>query len=1178
MAICLLPVMAAKTGAHQWADHSVLSQGAWIKIALDNEEDGIYQISYDQLRNWGFKHPQHVGVYGFGGHTLSESFAEGHIDDLPELRVWHDEARQRILFYAQGTIWWSYKDETYRFVQRQHPYAMKAFYFLHEKTAEEGVPLPLDTIASNAETPSAVVDSYDERWLHEEERVNIGASGRELYGESFLTTSAQSFDMDPWRTHPDRRMPLGGSMLLTVNFVAKSSAASSFSVRLGETTLGTQNISASTSSYAFAAEATFNQELKEVGGFTNIPIRITYKPGAASASVARLNYIRLQALCPLQASDKEGYFLFRNRKADRQLLQYHISGIGQGMMVWDVTDPVHPSIQLLEQGDETSQFVPQEKGIREYAVVNPASSSFPSVSQVGKVRNQDLHACEGVNFVIVAPSGLVGQAKRLAEYRESHDSLTTLVVTPEQIYNEYSSGVPDATAIRLFLKQMYDRNKDDENDNDDDNENGNGDDNKRLKQELRYLLLFGDAYYNNREACASNFYLPIWESENSLVETSSTCCDDYYGFLDDDEGGRQDANDRYTISQDRLDIGVGRLPVHSTAEAEAVLNKILRYSDNRYQGIWKNRLCFLSDDDKMESSGTDSPNLHMIHNDQLIASMQQAGHQEFIYQKIYLPAYQQATTSSGTDYPDARKQFMSSLQQGVLLVNYAGHGSVNAITHENIMTSAIASDLRMQNLPVWITATCDVSRFDNDAQSLGEALLLNPNGGASALFSTVRVVYAQQNLNLNKAIINHLFDRNSDGTRFRLGDILKAAKVALGSDYNKLNFCLLGDPSMTIAYPEHQLVVDSERQTEQGVTIRGRVLQVGTQQTDTTFNGLIYPTVFDSEESVVADKGRHQDPVYTFMTRNRKVFSGRDVIRQGEFEFSFMVPQDLSAEGAEGLINLYACSDEGAEGQGFYDDITLRTTDMAEADTVGPDILHLFLDSPSFQSGDIVGPTPFFYAEARDASGFNATGNSIGHNIVLNISCISNPLIATTQHVLNDYFTTFTGDASHGNVKYAIPSLPDGDYEATFRIWDTQNNFSQRTFRFRVMAQRPPEIALVQAYPSPARQGEAVTFRVLHNRPESADRLRLQVYTQTGVKVLDTTISSSACEVAYQQEGAQAITEISHALNADETSQLMGCSSFSWNASVAPGLYVYKVYLSSGSSEVTTQSKPLIIQ
>lgn len=1157
--LALLP--CATQAAHTWAEHSVLSEGTWIKIALNEGKDGIYAISYSQLRSWGFSNPSQVGVYGYGGHTLAESFSSQHIDDLPEVATWHDEENQRILFYGRGLIEWTYHT-SYNFVHRQHPYATTAYYFLHQKSDE--APLALTEKASNTDAaPSDTLTEFDEYWLHEVESVNVGETGRCWYGENFLTTTSQNFSL-PEEDWLSGHIFKEGTARIDVGFMAKSSSQSTFEVRLDGTTIGSQTLSASTNTYAYGSESTFRLKLSSVADLNGAQVRITYSQGSATPSTARLNYIRLQGKCDLEASSQEAFMLFRNSASYQQLLAYKLSGLNSEMQVWDVTDPNDVQLQQFAaavDGNGEATFVPSEKGIREYAIVNLASNGFLGVTKVGTVSNQDLHAQQPVNLVIVVPSALYNYAVQLAEHRAEHDGLSYLVVTPGAIYNEYSSGVPDATAIRLFLKQLYDRADGGCND-------------------LKYLLLFGDGTYDNFSASKSNYLLLTYQTEKSLIETSSTTVDDYFGFLDDGDGGKTSSG-YYTLNAEGLDIGLGRLSVSSTDEAEAVVNKLIEYDDASQNGNWKNRLCFLSDDDKMDNSGTDSPNLHMKHNESLINSLLNDGHEEFVYQKIYLPAYTLTSSASGTDYPDARKELNNVLQQGCLMLNYAGHGSTQNITHEMLMSTTLAQQLNMRHLPLWITASCSVSRFDGDDLSMGEGLLTNANGGAIGLISTTRVVYASDNLSLNRAFVDHLFDRNDDGTRYRLGDILREAKLDLGSNYNKLNFCLLGDPSMTLAFPEQKMVVDSvigSWETLSRVTVHGHICQVGSAETDTTFNGLVYPTVYDAPDSITADKGIYQEPVLTFASRNRKVFTGRDVVSKGQFSFSFNVPQDILYSEETGLINLYACSEEGAEGQGYYNAFTLSAgTTSTTADTIPPTIISCFLDQASFESGDVVGLTPFFYAEVSDSSGINATGNSIGHDVSLYIESLSNPLQANRQYVLNDYFTTFTGDATHGNIKYSLDDLDEGNYRATFQVWDVYNNVSKYSFTFTISAKKSATIALLQAYPSPVKQGETVTFRVLHNRPESADVLRLQVYTQTGIKVLDTSTSSSSAEVVYLEEGATELTELNDALNADETSALMGSTTLQWTAAIAPGVYIYRAYLTAGSEETATKSKMLIV-
>lgn len=1136
---------------HTFAETSVLAEGTWVKVQLDGKEDGVYQVTYSQLRSMGFSQPEKVGVYGFGGHALAENLELIEHDDLPEVAVYHDAKKGRILFYGQGLTEWSY-DKKKGFNQRINSYEDKACYFLHQK---EEAPRSMEIVPHNSEKAATWSDTYVAYEAHESDAVNIGQTGREKYGESFVNQKTQRFEvgLQDWNRFGYEEGPIR----LKVNAIAHANTATKFTVKANGQDVGDINISAVSSSYTFANEGNLDKTI-DLNTENGLTVTVTYE---GTADLARLNYIIAEGRRKL--GQPATYAAFRDAEAQGFNLGSADSSILMlDVMVWDVTSATDVKLQQLSDKGTFAQ--PQDGRMHKYMWVNTeaSASTLPSVTKAERVTNQNLHALPYHDLVIVTAPAYFYEAQRLAEYRQTHDGLSAIVITPQQIYNEFSSGGQDATAIRLLMRKM----------------------------KPRYLLLFGDGHYDNQKI-NRQYMLPSYETDYALAETSSCTCDDYFGFIDEGEGGKTDAQGRYTISDCTLDIGVGRLPASSVEEAKGMVDKIIAYSNNRYQGNWKTRLCFLSDDDKPG----DSYNAHVRHNDQLVKSLEDAGHREYAMQKIYLPAYKQTSTASGTDYPDAKKEFMESLKQGVLLVNYAGHGNTSTITNENMMTSGIASQLNMRYLPLWVTASCDVGRWDNDDTSLGEYLTLNANGGAIAMLTTVRVVYAMQNLRLNQAIIDNLFDRNADGTRFRLGDVLKAAKRSLGTDYNKLNFCLLGDPSLTMAYPEQQIALtqvngqkvskDSPIQALQAletVTMKGVIYKTGSEnEVDSTFNGIVFPTLYDALDTITADKGYVQDEAdpYRFVTRTRKAFTGRGEVKNGHFEFSFMVPQDLAYSNNTGLATLYACSDEWAEAQGYFDRYSLTGgEEISHADTIGPEIRQLMLNDMLFTDGAVVNSTPFFYAEVADQSGFNTTGNGIGHDMVLTIKCTSNPLLSARQYILNNYFATYTGKYNIGRVQYSIPAMEDGEYEASFTVWDVYNNASRRTFHFTVGEGKAPHTLAVQAYPSPAHSGEKITFRVLHNRPESAARMQLQVFNSLGHMVYETDVRENQAPLYYALD-LQRPTVANPSILADETPNFLGSTSVEWNApALAAGFYVYRIVLTSGNSQKVSQSKVLIIE
>lgn len=1113
------------TGIHTFAASSALAQGKWVRISIP--ETGIYQITDAELRRMGFADPSKVGVFGFGGEMLDEAFSKPHLDDLPEVALYRDEAKKRILFYGKGVTKWSYSDN--RFIHRNNPYAREGCYFLHVK--EEGMPLQIATVDSDTQNPAAFATTYQDYALHEADLTSLANTGRELYGESFVYTRAQNFKF---------AMPGITNDLATVevDFAINSPDVGN---TLKATVTGAPDFTelklpTGVGKYQIAKKSMLRATWNPTSETPNVSL--LYKPGGNNTKVASLNYIRINATRQLQISGN--YQFFRNPTASA----YRFDGAtwSSNFQIWDLSQRQTPvRVNHFMHAGQPAFSRPHKGG--EYAVLD-LDLTFPGVTKLGEVQNQNLHALPQTDMVIIVQPKLRAQAERLAQYRRTHDGLHVTVVTPQQIYNEFSSGTPDATAYRLFLKMFYDRSV-------------------TQGTPPAYLLLFGDGGVDNRgmessrwkPAVMENFLL-TYQSDPSLVEVDSYVCDDYFGFLDDNEGGKTDNDGQYTLISDVLDLGIGRLPVRTLEEAKNVVDKIINYSDNKVIGRWKNNLCFLGDDG--------DNNTHMRHADQMVKLIQEGEHHEFNFSKIYLDAYPREMTASGTAYPAAKKLLFDQLQQGTLIMNYSGHGATTGITHEKLFMLGDAQSIIMKRLPIWITATCDFSRFDDYNTSAGEALLLNPDGGASALFTTTRVVYSDGNLSLNRELIRKLFVKHADGTRYRLGDVMKLAKIALGSQLNKLNFLLLGDPSMTMAYPEYRMEiteVNGQPVTETPVlmkalskmSFKGRVLELGSQTTATHFNGMLYPTVYDAEEEVTSLDNENKGAPFVFNDRTRKLFAGSDSIRKGEFEFSFIVPRDISYSQKKGMLNLYASESTRKEAQGYFNGFIVGgTADVLENDTAGPAIHTLYLNNDSFRDGDVVNATPYLFAELSDETGINTSGASIGHDLM---ATIYSEGAVPVRHVLNHYFLTSPGTANRGSVGFSIPALPDGNYELELKAWDVYNNPAVRTLRFTVKDTQKPIIFDLRSDRNPVR--EEVSFLLTHNRPETKVKARIQVYTQMGQCVWDQEVNAM--------------------------SEFMEQLPVTWNLRTAsgnriqPGIYIYRALLSTNGEHYATKSKKLIV-
>ena len=1122
----------ATGGIHQYAEQSALSKDKWVRVSVSHT--GVYQLTDTDLRRMGFSNPAQVGIYGFGGNMLSESFAKPHIDDIHELGVWRDEAKKRTLFYARGPISWEAKDG--KFKHRTNPYSTKGYYFLKQKTE---APKAM-TGQSSGQNSDKTITSFDSYALHEVDEVNLGATGRMMYGESFLYTPSQQFSL----TTPGIK-EIEQEAKLDLSFVTNAtSAGAKLSVTISDDVIN-KTASFSQDSYLLGAEINIAHDFVPASE-NSTSVRVRFDKNGALVKTARLDYIRVNYQQKLKNTD---FFVgFRSLESEQNTLMYKfdIQGKPKNLQVWDVTSADNHKSQELIEDEGKMAFVASETGLKEYVLVN-TSSIFPDADFVGKVDNQNLHALPQTDMVIIVQPELRQQAERLADYRRKHDSLHVTLVSPQEIYNEFSSATPDATAYRLFMKMFYDRSA-------------------TQGKAPRYLLLFGDGANDNRgmnsalwtKAMLKNSLL-TYQSEYSLNETESYVCDDYFGFLDDNEGGKLDSRGLLTINSDVLDIGIGRLPVRDEKEARQVVDKVIKYSDNEVWGNWKNQLCFMGDDG--------DHNVHMDHAEDMVSLLKKEGQNGFNIKKIYFDSYKLENSSLGYTYPDVRKELLHQLQQGALLLNYSGHGSTTSIAHERVFLMSDAVNLSMRRLPIWVTATCDFSRYDHPTTSIGEELLLNPKGGGVALFTTSRVVYTDGSKRINTNLLKVLFSKNPDGTRLRLGDVLKESKKAYGIDYskpNKLNYSLLGDPSMMMSYPGHNVRITHINGKEVSqepvlikalseVTFRGEILKVGSEEVDTNFDGIVFPTVFDSEEEITTLDNKDTGESFVFKDRNRRLFVGNDSVSKGVFEFSFIMPKDISYSNDYGMLNIYAHDDNGSEAQGYFDNFKIGgTADEVMTDTIGPRITGIYLNNDSFKSGMAVNSTPFLIAYLEDESGINTSGAAIGHDLTATITKNGNTV---ARYVLNTYFQTDAGNSSNGVVRFSIPELANGKYELHLKAWDLFNNSSQKTVSFEIKSSIKPQIYDLRAKVNPVR--DHAEFLLTHNRPESNMSMTIQVYTQMGQLVWEEKLNGSS----------EYMTDLPITWDLRSFSQTR----------VAPGIYIYRASISSDGEHYATKSKKLIV-
>lgn len=770
-----------------------------------------------------------------------------------------------------------------------------------------------------------------------------------------------------------------------------------------------------------------------------------------------------------------------------------------------------------------------------------ATAALPAAEYVHNITNQDHHADTAVDLTILIPTSqlFLEQATRLKKFHEEKDGMTVRIVPADELYNEFSSGTPDVSAYRRYMKMMYDRAKTE-------------------AEQPKHLLLFGDCVWDNRlvtsecrQLNADNLLL-CFESENSYNAVDCYVSDDFIAMLDDNEA-IMDTEKRFRGTPD---IAIGRLPATNETLATIMVNKTINYGTNANVGPWQNTIMFLGDDG--------NENLHMkdvnIVADDIIKK-----YPGYHVKKVYWDAYKRIESSTGKRYPEVEDAIRSQQQAGALIIDYAGHGSATSISHEYVLRISDFASFTNTNLPLWVTASCDIGPFDGTQETIGETILTNSKGGGIGFFGTTRTVYANYNKFINDAFMKAVLS-STNGKAHTLGEANKLAKCYITEEgldltVNKLHYSLLADPALRLNLPQSLCVVDSINGTpvngtalatvsaNSKIRVKGHIEKNG--QTLTDMNGFVSMLVRDNIETISCLQNDKQETtsLFQFQDRTKSLFSGTDSIANGQFDITFSVPRDINYSDKNGLITLFAYNnDASVTAHGETDRFIVGGSTELPNDSIGPSI-YCYLNSPSFVNGDDVNATPYFVAEVKDKDGINASGSGIGHDLQL---VIDNQLAMTYN--LNDNFKFDFGSYTSGSTFYSIPTLSEGQHTLRFRAWDILNNPSSVTLTFNVVSSKRPTIVDVNATKNPAKT--TTTFIATHDRPGSVVNMKVEIFDMSG-RLLHTMSQSTTTN--------SATSAMDWDLTTDSGSKLQ------------TGVYLYRVNVSGEGTALTSKAKKLII-
>lgn len=1083
-------------------DDHPLASGDWYKLSIPRR--GIYQLTYSYLQNLGIDveniDPRRIQIWGTDGKMLPEpnNEARSTFTQYPIIVEGENDGsfneNDRVLFVGLSAH--KIMRLGINFIHEIHPYSDSTYVFL---TVGSDTGERMSTFSTNSSSTQTISSFEDFVWKEDElyKAEDKQRTGREWLGQNIPATAQNQQISILNDTLPG--INAGAQIRVSGRFYARSLSTTSYQLNLNGTSVSNFSIGRVTNYNAYTnSSARFSTiTYKSISPtFENNILDLTLRmSGGDSGSNAYVGYINM--MVPRSLSAKNNYLFFYPvyHTNPTTTVTYQLNGFSSTPTVVDIQDPMNPvKLTATPSGNNYSVIYTDNIDNR---IIAQASYYTPSFGK--KITNQNLHGLSNYpEYIVITAQDFKEYADELAQYR-SQQGLSNIVVTQDQILNEFSGGAKDPTAIRDFLKYLWDRAS------------------AAGEQLPKYLLLFGDTTYDTKNITnGQTNYVLTWETEESIDRVYSYGTDDFFGFMDDGEGTFR--------RSDRIDLGIGRIPAQNRTEARTAIDKIYRYENPQNFGDWQSIVTFAGDDN---FPGTGEYDLHVYNADGTAQRMnvEEAG---LRFKKIYLFDYEPEITGAGRQVPEATKDFIEAINNGSLIVNYSGHGSTNTLADERFFyVDLIPTLTNSERLSIFVTATCQFGRYDDiNDQSGAEKLFFANNGGAIAAFTTTRVVYTDSNgsedgvnnFALNVQLSQKMLERDENGAPLRLGEIyLRTKNTDPGASENSRKFILLGDPAVRIALPERPIQLTSinnanviEKDTTVTikaldlVTLKGQVTTLE-GEADPSYNGQITITLLDAaryislpqdlsfveEERCYLYRGTSLECSYK--SENDILFKGKAQVTAGEFDIEFVLPKDISFSPEHGRILMYASSETATAGDSFTDIIFNGINENAINDGKGPE-LDVFLNNESFFNGDLSGNNPRLIVELADSSGINTTGTGVGHEITATID--TQPI---QTFVLNDYFEGTINDFSSGRIEYPLDELPEGSYSLKVRAWDVHNNASEESIFFDVAESDELVVDKVYNYPNPMNNHTAFTFE--HNQQGNPMDVDIRIYTLSGKPV-----------------------------------------------------------------------------
>ena len=1125
-----------------YPDSSVLAHGNWYKFSISSS--GLYKLTYNDFISLGVPAEKivssNLSIYGNGGKPISSNNSKCTFSDLIENSIYVYDPNNNfsqggyVIFYGEGGTQWEYNKANRTWGFNLHPYSDQYSYFVTFSDSI-GEKKRINTISNQLLVSDTISNSSRDFFLSKQELVNIEHSGRLWVGKQYTSNKTEEYPLDLRNALVDQNNNLLRPAIMEYKFVTQSATNTTFLINYNNTDIDTMLFTISPDLIDEANDKIYKKTINSVKP-TN-KTSVTFSGGPTSKGW--LDYIivnydkKLQYNYPSVLKYYTTEFLGLNLNVENIISNV----VNENVLVWDVSNWTNPTqiTGTYNSTDKTYSVKLNSDSIKNIVVFH-TNSNFNTIKPIGKIENQNLHATEATDYVIITHPLFIEQAKRLAELHKNHNNITTKVVTIDEIYNEFSSGTPDYLAYKEFMRMLYNKYS----------SQGKGPQN---------VLLFGDGTFDNKNILKyNNNFILTHQTDNKVHDVFTTPCDDYITYLSPDAKGFEDVRKR-----DSMMIGVGRFPANNLSQAKILVDKsqryLLREDIIEQNGItdWRNTSILTADD----ADGDDKVFVTLAENIYEQTRLQQPNINAV---KIYSDAYKQYASSSGNTYPDASKAINHQMKKGCLIFNYVGHGSEDHLSSERLITiSDMTSWKNFYSMPLMITSTCEFARFDLiDKPSAAENTLYNGNGGMIALISAARPIYANDymNKNFHKYVLETL--PNNQTRTFGEAFSITKNDVSSAMGYTDRSVILLGDPALRISIPKYNVATLRINETDpeiendtlralSSVSIEGRIEDWDKNLVE-DFNGYVLISLYDKSSKYFTLDNENNGSRIEFEQQKDILHKGKAKVENGLFTYNFIVPKDIAYNYGYGKLSYYAYNDS-SDASGYCNNFVVGGIDNSVIIEETRPVVRLYIGDSNFHSGGITNENPELYAIISDKIAINTVGSGLGHDITATLDNAANTFI------LNDYFIQSDIDPNKGYIEFPFTKLTQGEHTLTLKAWNIFNYSSSHTITFNVISKNTETYSNLKNYPNPF--SSKTNFYLEHNQNQEITSAEIHIFNTTGMRVK--TIKVSNPSKGYT------IGPIEWDGTSDGGQKLQA------------GIYIYRMLINKENSKEYSQSQKLVI-